>query len=130
MSTIRITELYWFTHCYYLCRWGCDHEQAAIEAYTAEAAKHHEGLKVSMAGMFVDTEHPFVAASPDGIISCTCCGKGTLEVVSFLHQRRPTRGRERKPLSDIAVWKMDTFKRPCLLLPSADTARRLQTSVQ
>ena len=30
--------------------------------------------------MFIDVEQPFVAASPDGIVSCTCCGKGTVEV--------------------------------------------------
>ena len=30
--------------------------------------------------MFIDVEQPFVAASLDGIVSCTCCGKGTVEV--------------------------------------------------
>ena len=30
--------------------------------------------------MLVDNERPFLGASPDGIISCVCCGKGVLEV--------------------------------------------------
>ena len=32
------------------------------------------------AGLFVDSEKPYLGASPDGIIECACCGKGSLEV--------------------------------------------------
>jgi len=35
---------------------------------------------VTAAGLFIDSERPFVGASPDGIVNCTCCGKGVLEV--------------------------------------------------
>ena len=28
----------------------------------------------------MDNERPFLGASPDGIISCVCCGKGVLEI--------------------------------------------------
>ena len=32
------------------------------------------------AGLFISMERPFIGATPDGAISCDCCGKGTLEV--------------------------------------------------
>jgi len=35
---------------------------------------------ISKAGLFVDSEKPYLGASPDGIIECTCCGRGSLEV--------------------------------------------------
>ena len=43
-------------------------------------SKYHDDFTVSEAGFFVDTEKPYIGASPDGIINCKCCGKGTLEV--------------------------------------------------
>ena len=32
------------------------------------------------AGLFVDTSQPYIGATPDGTVTCTCCGKGLLEV--------------------------------------------------
>lgn len=32
------------------------------------------------AGLFISMERPFIGATPDGLISCDCCGKGILEV--------------------------------------------------
>lgn len=28
----------------------------------------------------IDSQRPFVAATQDGIVNCTCCGKGILEI--------------------------------------------------
>jgi len=78
---------------------GSTHEQSAIESYTINASKSHEGLKVTTAGLFIDCESPFVGASPDGIIVCTCCGKGVLEV----------------------KWTVDSQERPYLLLLGTNT---------
>ena len=66
--------------CIHACRWGCTHEQNAIEAYTKVAKESHEGFEVSVAGLFIDEKWPFVGASPDAIITCKCCGKGVLEI--------------------------------------------------
>ena len=60
-------------------RWGCEHEESAIQAYT-NLSKHHEGLTVSSAGFFINPEWPYLGASPDGIVNCDCCGRGTVEV--------------------------------------------------
>ena len=66
--------------CDYIIRWGCSHEDDAKKAYNILMSKHHEDFSVSKAGFFIDSEKPYVGASPDGIINCKCCGKGTLEV--------------------------------------------------
>ena len=31
-------------------------------------------------GLFINPSYPTLGASPDGIISCDCCGIGTLEI--------------------------------------------------
>ena len=46
--------------------------------------KTHEGLDIAQAGLFVDAQQPYVGASPDGIVKCSCCSKGVLEVKSPL----------------------------------------------
>lgn len=63
-----------------LCRWGCSHEKQAIETYESEVSNHHTKFSIEAAGLFISMERPYVGASPDGIISCECCGRGTLEV--------------------------------------------------
>ena len=60
--------------------WGCTHEKDALEAYKKKMTGSHEGLKISNCGFFVSVEHPFLGASPDALIHCTCCGQGTIEI--------------------------------------------------
>ena len=33
-----------------------------------------------LCGLHIDTDHPYLAATPDGIVSCDCCGTGLLEI--------------------------------------------------
>ena len=40
----------------------------------------HDTTFDSKSGLVVSTERPFLGASPDGIIQCSCCGKGLLEI--------------------------------------------------
>lgn len=61
-------------------RWGCDHEQKAIDCYTCEAAKSHSNLEVSEVGFFIDVNRPYIGAPPDGFVKCDCCGHGLIEV--------------------------------------------------
>ncbi len=35
---------------------------------------------VTECGLILDIETPYIGASPDGLICCSCCGKGVLEV--------------------------------------------------
>ncbi|KAG1925574.1 hypothetical protein F2P79_025443 [Pimephales promelas] len=61
-------------------RWGCEHEQKARETYEAYAAQHHQDLSVRDAGLHIDTSRPYLGASPDALVSCSCCGDGILEI--------------------------------------------------
>lgn len=62
------------------CRWGCAHEKEALEAYIRMQEDQHTNFATEEAGLFVSTERPHTGASPDSIITCECCGKGTVEV--------------------------------------------------
>ncbi|XP_064463712.1 uncharacterized protein LOC135374721 [Ornithodoros turicata] len=60
--------------------WGTENEERAREAYFAAAATKHNNLMLHKSGLHISSTHPFLGASPDGIISCECCGTGVLEI--------------------------------------------------
>ena len=39
-----------------------------------------EDVKVEPCGLFVMQNKSFIGASPDAVVSCSCCGKGVLEI--------------------------------------------------
>lgn len=43
-------------------------------------SKFHVNFKLETVGLMINNLYPHIGASPDGIVSCDCCGKGTLEV--------------------------------------------------
>lgn len=61
-------------------RWGQSHENAAKRQYISSESPKHNNLKCQESGLFVSTDHPNLGASPDGLISCECCGDGVLEI--------------------------------------------------
>ncbi|KAJ8277710.1 hypothetical protein GJAV_G00078890 [Gymnothorax javanicus] len=61
-------------------RWGCQHEKTARQAYAAWASQQHQGLIVNDAGFHIHPCYPCIGASPDSLVSCTCCGSGVLEI--------------------------------------------------
>ena len=40
----------------------------------------HTDFTCTEAGLHLSKDHPFVGASPDGLVSCSCCGDGLLEI--------------------------------------------------
>ena len=60
--------------------WGCQHEKSALEKYKDQLANNHRKFSVEEAGLFISTTYPFVAATPDGLVSCDCCGHGLCEI--------------------------------------------------
>ena len=58
--------------------WGCEHETSALEQY--KKASGHDQRSVSPVGLFISVEHPYVGASPDAMVCCSCCGSGICEV--------------------------------------------------
>ena len=61
-------------------KWGCQHERAAREAYSCFQKERHKNFAVSDSGLFVSTKYPYLGASPDGLVTCECCGAGACEI--------------------------------------------------
>ena len=61
-------------------RWGCDHEDIAHELYITEMEKQHTKFKAFCVGLVISEEYPFIAATPDGLRQCSCCGDGVVEI--------------------------------------------------
>ena len=72
-------------------QWGIKNEQNAIELYKQSVSKQHSNFQVRKCGLIVNVNYPFLAASPDAIVSCDCCGSGVVEV------KCPYTQRDRKP---------------------------------
>ena len=60
--------------------WGCQHEQKARNFYFKICNSQHESFSVKDSGLVINSEWPFIEESPDGIINCSCHGKGVLEI--------------------------------------------------
>ncbi|KAB0799163.1 hypothetical protein PPYR_07043 [Photinus pyralis] len=60
--------------------YGCSHEKDAIEAYKIFMVPKHENFVINSSGLLINSKFPCFDASPDGLISCDCCGLGCLEV--------------------------------------------------
>ena len=61
-------------------KWGCTHECVAQETYEHSQRSKHRELKIKVSGFVISHQYPFIGASPDGLVSCLCCGPGLLEV--------------------------------------------------
>lgn len=59
--------------------WGCEHEKVALESYIKKSG-HHTDIVVSESGLVIDASYPHMGASPDGIVTCACCGRGVIEI--------------------------------------------------
>lgn len=42
--------------------------------------KEHKGLIITDSGLFISSAKPFMAASPDAVGACDCCGKFAVEL--------------------------------------------------
>ena len=60
--------------------WGISHEDVARKAYIELIQQDHDNFECSSSGFHVNPQFPHLGASPDGIITCDCCGKGLIEI--------------------------------------------------
>lgn len=68
---------------------GKQNENVACQLYFVDYKKNHQKPKMDLSSLHVDEEHPFLGASPDGLISCKCCGEGLLEMkCSYLFKNK------------------------------------------
>lgn len=65
------------------------HEPVARQLYFEEYKREHKHAEIKLCGLFIDPSNPYLGASPDGLVSCKCCGEGLLEIkCSFTHQHK------------------------------------------
>lgn len=60
--------------------WGCDHEKLARRRYEEKMKSLHQDFKVNDNGFIINPQWPFLGATPDGSVSCACCGMGVVEI--------------------------------------------------
>ena len=61
-------------------KWGIDNEEKALEAFGDALKQGHENFTISKSGLRIRKDLPYLGASPDAIISCSCCGDSVVEV--------------------------------------------------
>ena len=60
-------------------KWGRAHEADAYEYYV-NFISDHEDVTVRKCGLLINPRYPYLGASPDGMVSCSCCGDGLIEI--------------------------------------------------
>ena len=78
IKTLCYPEAYKFTT--QAIRWGCNHEKAACGHYKEIMQRNHHDVSVNESGLVINPLWPHLGATPDGVVTCTCCGKGVLEI--------------------------------------------------
>ena len=61
-------------------KYGKSVEAHAIQKFISKNKRLHKNFNVSESGLVLMEESPFIGASPDSIVDCSCCRSGLLEV--------------------------------------------------
>ena len=72
--------MYLLTPAFVSFRWGCEHEDHARKVYQWYMEQHHKDFEIADSGFFTNPIYPHIGATPDGLVSCSCCGEGVMEV--------------------------------------------------
>lgn len=59
---------------------GVTNKPVACLTYVEKAKSEHKRFNFQPAGLFVNKDFPHLGASPDGLITCSCCGDGLIEI--------------------------------------------------
>ena len=59
-------------------QWGRENEPRVFQLYANCNA--HENASIANVGMYISKEHPWLSASPDGMVKCGCHGTSLLEI--------------------------------------------------
>ena len=62
------------------CEYGCQHKDEARSIYSKPMTQNHSSFIIRQSGLLLDPMNPFIGASPDGNVECSCCGSGVLEI--------------------------------------------------
>ena len=61
-------------------KYGRNMEHNAVNSFLEIFKKTHKNVIIQECGLFLHEDLPFIGASPDRIVSCSCCGQSCLEV--------------------------------------------------
>lgn len=78
-------------------KWGRECEHIARNSYTEKIKNSYQDFKVSISGLVIHPDYPYLGASPDGVISCSCCEPGLIEI------KCPYKYRNESPIADNAL---------------------------
>ena len=68
-------------------------------------SKSHVNHSVDLSGVILNPDFPYLGASPDGIVNCSCCGVGCLEIKCPSKYREPYRGYDIWQLCLFGIWQ-------------------------
>lgn len=69
--------------------WGLMNEPLARKRYKTISQKCHTNFSVSEMGLVLSVDWPYVGASPDAVVHCSCCGPGAAEFkVTWTHREK------------------------------------------
>lgn len=60
--------------------YGNKHEQIALKKYVLVNKEEHTDFAVTTTGLHIHQQHPFLGASPDGIVQCSCHERRLIEI--------------------------------------------------
>ena len=60
--------------------WGNKNENDTRNKYCKFMSESHVNHSVNLSGLILNPNFPYLGASPDGIVNCSCCGVGCLEI--------------------------------------------------
>ena len=83
-------------------KYGIEMEPIARKAFTGYFKLYHENVKVTETGLHVNTNFPYLGASPDGLVLCSCHGKGLLEIKCPFKYRENLKGWQYDPTFPIS----------------------------
>ncbi|KAK7895769.1 hypothetical protein WMY93_021094 [Mugilogobius chulae] len=72
--------------------WGRENEKIGRQHYINYISKRHNNVTVDITGFVVRPDEPHLGTSPDGTVSCSCCGDGVLEIKCPYRYREGLRG--------------------------------------
>ena len=101
-------------------KYGIAMEYHAKKMYKLNNSKLHKNLKISESGLLISDTHPWIAASPDGIVTCDCHGQGVLEI------KCPASIKNEKPSSDNYVHLKQNEKGECFLSRNSEYYFQIQ----
>ncbi len=67
--------------------WGCNHEKYARDTYVNHMIAKHDAFEVNDGGLFINPQWAHIGATPDGLVKCSCCINGVVEIkCPFCHR--------------------------------------------